>query len=130
MRRTGAWYAAALGDTCLFHVRGGVLYKAFPISDSRYFDTSPPLLGSSCLDANLIAARVQLVKGGCQRGDHFYLCTDALAAWFLSQAAQECQPWEILDSTDRTFLDSWLATARADGLIRNDDVTLVHVNTW
>lgn len=37
----GGWASAALGDTCLFHVRGGQLQAAFPMSESGHFDTSP-----------------------------------------------------------------------------------------
>jgi hypothetical protein len=42
----GRWHSAALGDTCLFHVRGGQLEVAFPLTQSSDFDTSPSLLGS------------------------------------------------------------------------------------
>jgi hypothetical protein len=126
----GSWYSAALGDTCLFHVRDGKLQTAFPLSHSADFGTSPALLGTLDANPDLIAQRVQLNSGPVAEGDDFFLCTDALAAWFLAHVEKGDRPWEMLrDLTDLNFED-WVAEARhADGL-RNDDVTIVHVDIW
>jgi hypothetical protein len=126
----GGWYSAALGDTCLFHVRGGRLEVAFPLSDSAEFGTSPALLGTCDADPDLIAQNVQLISGTVAEGDDFFLCTDALAAWFLADVEKGGRPWEMLrDLADVNFAE-WVAEARnADGL-RNDDVTLVHLDIW
>ena len=40
------WGALAVGDTCLFHVRGDKLRYAFPLNRADQFGTSPRLIGS------------------------------------------------------------------------------------
>jgi hypothetical protein len=126
----GYWNSAALGDTCLFHVRAERLQAAFPMSHSAEFGTSPALLGTSDADPGLIAQRVQLSSGTVAEGDDFFLCTDALAAWFLVQVEKGGRPWAVLrDLADVTF-DEWVAWARHADALRNDDVTLVHIDVW
>jgi hypothetical protein len=58
------------------------------------------------------------------------VCTDALAAWFLARAEEGGSPWETLrDLTDAGFAE-WVSLTRRTGELRNDDVTLVHVDIW
>lgn len=123
----GRWCAAALGDTCLFQVSGGELQHAFPLSDVSAFNDTPLLLGSSDTDTTGITSRVSLTSGAVVPGDQLYVCTDALAAWFLRQHADGHRPWEVLDALDEAEFPSWLQAARADSQLRNDDVTLVHI---
>lgn len=126
----GSWHSAALGDTCLFHVRGGRLQVAYPLGESADFDTSPALLGSCDADPDVIVAHVRFAEGSVAEGDDFFVCTDALAAWFLARAEEGGHPWETLrDLTDTSFTE-WVSLARQTGELRNDDVTLVHVDIW
>jgi hypothetical protein len=126
----GSWHSAALGDTCLFHVRGGRLQVAYPLGESADFDTSPGLLGSCDTDPDVIVSHVRLAEGSVAEGDDFFVCTDALAAWFLARAEEGVRPWETLrDLTDADFAD-WVSLVRRTGELRNDDVTLVHVDIW
>jgi hypothetical protein len=126
----GSWHSAALGDTCLFHVRGGRLQVAYPLGESADFGTSPALLGSCDADPDVIVAHVLFAEGPVAEGDDFFVCTDALAAWFLARAEEGGRPWETLrDLTDSSFPD-WVSRARQTGELRNDDVTLVHVDIW
>lgn len=126
------WYAAALGDTCLFQVRRHELVCAFPVSSASDFNTVPALVNSRMRDRVLLAARAELVSGPLVWGDQFYLCTDALAAWFLEDAERGGMPWVALrDLSARGDADSfaaWVAHMRATGGMRNDDVALVHVD--
>jgi hypothetical protein len=115
------WRAAAVGDTCLFHVRDGVLLTAFPLDDPEDFGTAPPLLGSRDLDTALVADRVRLASGELGPGDVLYACTDALAAWVL---AADPPPWEKLDEPG---FAAWLDAERTAERMTNDDVTLVRV---
>jgi hypothetical protein len=129
-RVIGGWTSAALGDTCLFHVRGGRLLVAFPLSESAHFDTSPALLGSFDADPEAIADHVRFAEGTVAEGDDFFVCTDALAAWFLTRAEQGGRPWETLrDLTENGFAE-WVSQARQTNGLRNDDVTLVHMDVW
>jgi hypothetical protein len=126
------WYAAALGDSCLFQVRGPELIRAFPIESAADFDSTPALVNSRGHDQELLAARVAMAAGDANFGDQFFLCTDALAAWFLDEAEGGTAPWEVLyDFTrcgDTVGFVAWLGELRDAGEMRNDDVTLVHVD--
>ena len=129
-RVIGGWTSAALGDTCLFHVRGGQLQVAFPLSESAHFDTSPALLGSFDADPEAIVDHVRFAEGTVAEGDDFFVCTDALAAWFLARAEQGGRPWETLRDLTEIGFAEWVSEARQTGGLRNDDVTLVHMDVW
>lgn len=128
----GLWYAAALGDSCLFQVRDGALLQSFPVVTAAALGTSPALLNSRNRDRGLIAAKVELADGGYEEGDHFFLGTDALAHWFLTEVERNGRPWEDLwdlsASGNVEGFAVWVAEQRALGRMRNDDVTLVHVD--
>ncbi|MER5265991.1 protein phosphatase 2C domain-containing protein [Actinosynnema sp. NPDC002837] len=126
------WDVAALGDSCLFHTRDDRLLRAFPMESAEAFDNAPGLVNAFQRDHELLARHVRTASGTAERGDGFFLCTDALAAWFLRAADRGDRPWQLLAkftrSSDLDGLTAWLATARAEGLMRNDDVTVVHVD--
>ncbi|WP_199438841.1 protein phosphatase 2C domain-containing protein [Umezawaea beigongshangensis] len=126
------WYAAAMGDSCLFQVRDGALSRTFPLDSAEEFGTSPNLLNSRNTDEDLIAERVRLTQGSYREGDQFFLATDALAAWFLAEKERDGAPWDVLrelacSGTDEDFAD-WVTKQRGNGDMRNDDVALVHVD--
>ncbi len=126
------WCAAALGDSCLFQVRGDELLLAFPIMSAADFDSTPALVNSRGHDQTILATRVDLADGDAKFGDQFFLCTDALSAWFLGEVERGGAPWEELyDFTrvsDTVGFAKWLAALRSAGRMRNDDVTVVHVD--
>jgi Protein phosphatase 2C len=129
---SGKWHASALGDACLFQIRDDILVQAFPITHSTDFDSSPALLGSSNRDVKLISLRVQLTSGDYRAGDQFFLGTDALAAWFLENLEGGGRPWEPLRdvscNADPEEFNLWVEQQRLNGRMRNDDVTVVHVD--
>jgi hypothetical protein len=129
-RLIGHWSSAAVGDTCLFQVRDGRLHHAFPLSKSSSFDTSPALLGSSDSDLATIANHVQLATGTVAEGDDFFVCTDAMAAWFLARSEEGSMPWETLRDLNEIGFTEWLHEARQASGLHNDDVTLVHIDIW
>jgi hypothetical protein len=134
----GTWHAEAIGDSCLFQVRGDHILTKFPIQASQDFTNSPVLLsakpGKDSALGSLVSAR-----GEWQCGDHFYLMTDAVAAWFFRAIERHEAPWEIIRDLDnepyqpvaaqsdmKSFRE-WVETARRQGLMRNDDVTLYRI---
>jgi hypothetical protein len=129
-RFVGRWSSAALGDTCLFHVREGKLRLAFPLSESAGFDTSTDLLCSSDANSGVVADHVRLSGGHVAEGDDFFVCTDALAAWFLACTEKGGKPWDTLRDLTEIGFAELVARARRNGCLRNDDVTLVHVDIW
>jgi hypothetical protein len=129
-RIIGRWTCAALGDTCLFRVRGGQLDISFPVTHSADFDRSPALLGSLDARRQVIVDHVQLAEGTVAEGDHFFVCTDALACWFLGKTEKGSRPWETLRDLREDKFTDWVSEAREAREMRNDDVTLVHIDVW
>ncbi|SDM25337.1 protein phosphatase 2C domain-containing protein [Nonomuraea jiangxiensis] len=127
------WVAAGIGDCALFHVRDNRLITSFPMNDPSEFTSSPDLLNSKNHDRELIAERMKTHVGILRQKDDLYICTDAVAAWFLEQAERQGHPWEILnllDATDGPTFADLVDEERASGRMRNDDSTLIHVTVW
>ena len=126
------WKAAAIGDSCLFQVRGESLCSCFPISDVTGFSYQPPLLPSRVAEDDVVLRHVCLKSGRWEQGDHFYIATDALAAWFLRSWQAEERPWAILRDLDtEAGLDfaTWVDQQRDLGEMHDDDTTLVRIDT-
>ncbi|MFI0163454.1 hypothetical protein [Streptomyces sp. NPDC017095] len=125
------WRAAALGDSCLFHLRDDRLVQAFPVEAAEEFGTTPDLFGSRNHDAALLACRTRFTEGRCGPGDRLLLMTDALAAWFLSARDQYGALRQLLEFTAPDDLDAfnaWLNGLRGGGHLRNDDVAVVRID--
>jgi len=120
------WYALAIGDTCLFHVRNGQLLKAFPLESAAAFSDRPLLLSSNPARNQSVWSAVQLAEGECHLGDAFFLATDALGKWFLERFEAKERPWETLAALrTQTEFVAWVDNARQDRSLKNDDTTLV-----
>lgn len=127
------WEAMAIGDSCLFQVRGGCLISAFPLEHSHEFNSRPSLLSSNPQYNDSLAKITYRKKGNWEPGDEFYLMTDALACWFLNAFEQHTNWWQLvrnLGTPDQVApFNEWIDELRRTGLIRNDDVTLLRVET-
>jgi hypothetical protein len=124
----GRWQAEAVGDCCLFQVRGDRLRRAFPIRRACDFSNRPDLLASRPRNDNRPRARRLRRQGDWQHEDVLYLMTDALAQWFLTEAEKRGRPWKDLPDlqTPEDFA-RWVEQLRRAGAVRNDDVTLVRI---
>jgi hypothetical protein len=124
------WFALALGDSCLFQVRGDRLEVAFPLNRSAQFDNNPWLVGSLTTPDEPPLRQTRHLAGDCQAGDRLLLMTDALSRWFLSAAEAGEQPWKMIDALfaqpDKTFAE-WVNRLRNERQLRNDDTTLVSI---
>lgn len=109
------WRATAVGDCCLFHVSSGGDAATWPLDSPSAFNDTPALISSSADDPlpTFLAS-----SGTWQVGDAFILATDALAAWLMSVG-----PAALLNG-EHAF-DDMVRDARADGRMRDDDVTAV-----
>jgi len=126
----GGWSALAVGDCCLFQVRDGELLTSFPLDKSSEFGSRPVLVSTNPAREDVAALRV--AAGPWRAGDTFYLMSDALAAWFLRQHEQGTLPWPLplVDGPTREAdFAAWIGELRAAREMRNDDVTLVRVET-
>ena len=127
----GPWRARAVGDSCLFQVREGSLMEAFPLSHAEDFGNRPCLLGARTV---VDQGPPLLCRGRWQAGDRFLLMTDALAQWFLQEAEAGRKPWQAMahfltrPETDAEFA-AWVEGLRDRGGLRNDDVTLLVIDT-
>lgn len=128
------WTAAAVGDSCLFVVRGGELRDAVPMGSSADFNNQPALLSTGGTDAEVLSRHLNIRRGDLAAGDTCYLATDALSAWFLRMAETgeaKDEPWRPLRQLDDSDPDEFrelIGKLRGDGLIRDDDTTLVRVD--
>jgi hypothetical protein len=130
----GRWKAMAVGDACIFQVRGGSLTTAFPMSASADFGNRPALLCSRSGASEQAErwSRAQEKIGKWQPGDRFLLMTDALAQWFLRRAEAHGKPWDTLqqrlaDSNATAALTNYIKELRRIGGLVNDDVTLLTI---
>lgn len=123
-----SWCAVAVGDSCLFHIRGDEVLNRFPITNVSDFDNRPILLGSIG-EHNDQISQVSLRHGTCKTGDAFYLMTDALACWFLKHLDAGGSPKDVQGNFGFTHepepFRAWVESLRKSASIRNDDCTLI-----
>jgi hypothetical protein len=130
-RRTTHLRAVAVGDTCLFHVRGGTLVRGFPLGTAKAFNSRPCLVGTRPVTDHALIQHIHRHQATYVAGDRFYLATDALAHFVLTQVEQGVPVWDQIDevvgdAAPGAFGD-WVNRVRGQGLMRNDDVTLVKI---
>ena len=117
------WAAFAVGDVCLFVVRGGKLKYAFPVPKSAGFDDRPGLLST---EARASLPTVKRFGNTIETGDRFLLMTDALAAWFLTGFEKKRSPWETLPADPEAFA-TLVQRERDAAQMKNDDATLIEI---
>jgi hypothetical protein len=122
------WQAMAVGDSCLFQVRGDQLVRAFPLEHAEQFNSRPVLVSSNPSSNERVWENVFPSEGEAEPDDLFFLATDALSHWFLAQHEAEQKPWQTLCAvkTNEDF-EELVARLREDYGMRNDDTTLVTI---
>jgi hypothetical protein len=131
----GKWKTLAFGDTNLFHLRQDGLVRTYPLVRSAQFDRDPLLLSSLPQRNTWIEAPLRPLQGQWSPGDEFILATDALAR-YLMQRYEVGQDLSILlqerlgAAGDQEAFKSWIGSLRSEGLIKNDDTTLVWIQTF
>ncbi len=126
------WDTIAVGDTCLFHIRGERLLQAFPLTGASDFGNNPDLI-SSVVERNVgFEGRVKTTQGYWAVGDIFMLATDAMAAWFCRQMNLGQQPWLVVqqwidDARPALAFHGWVLRAWESGSLTEDDITIVRI---
>lgn len=121
-----AWKAAAVGDSCLFHLRGSGLQASFPLRRAAEFNHRPYLIGSrsDCRE-------VFVADDAWEPGDGFLLMSDALACWFLTETEAGRQPRDEITRLSELGqpegFREWVDGLRGDRGLRNDDTTLLQI---
>ena len=116
--------AFAIGDSCLFHVRGGALLAKFPIGLAAEFEAHPTVIGSIDLkhDDRLAFHRLDL---SCLPGDLIVLSTDAIGEWALRKEEEGHAPaWEVYWGKTEDAWREEIMALRAERQIRFDDTTV------
>ena len=120
--------ATAIGDSCLFHLRQGLILDSFPLSDPHAFDYRPLLVGAR--GPFPFEKQILGKQGFLQPGDELWLATDALARGLLEEP--HSLPRELAEipfSDDSSAIDDLIQRLRAEKRIRNDDTSLVRLVT-
>lgn len=117
----GQWTALAVGDCCLFHVRGRRLHLAWPIDSPEAFGQRPSLLSSGSSSERRLP---NMTSGHWATTDRFLLATDAVAQWLLRRIG-DGQDWIQLLRLDDEAIKLELEAARDAKTLRTDDVTLL-----
>jgi len=117
------WRASAVGDSCAFHVRDGVLLSAFPLDDATAFGTTPPLVSSLPHGTSNGGRAVQSIVGDAIDGDVLILATDAVAEWALGSTFVGV--WTLLSALPAAALGRLVDELRGSEEMVNDDVTVV-----
>jgi len=118
------WRAGAIGDSCLFHVRGTELALAFPLESAGAFGNRPALVPSAAV---LKCPDPEWCAGRCRPGDVLLLATDAGAARLFdpdTRAAALAAVAAALAAGDPAPLVDWCRTVQDT---TNDDVSVVAV---
>jgi hypothetical protein len=121
------WRAVAIGDCCLFVVRGGGLETSFPLDESGLFNSMPSLICSNPDNNGDLWEQVRQISGEFQQGDLILLASDAVASWLLQQCESGDKPWETLLRLEESEWEGWVQERRQERSMRNDDSTLIVV---
>ena len=117
--------AFALGDSCLFQIRGGELVRSFPLETSAQFEVDPIVLGSVDLKRDHLL-QFAILDEMCYPGDELILCTAAVAEWAVRCYEQGEPPvwsdfWHMSEDEWRAGV-VWL---RQERQMRIDDSTML-----
>jgi hypothetical protein len=124
------WNALSVGDCLLVQIRDTSVVCMFPYNQSSALHNRPYLLSSNRARNLDLVERFLFAAGDAHPGDRFYMMTDALAGWFLRSNEAGAAPWLELDTfceKDAHAFADWLDALRTAREIRNDDVTLIHL---
>lgn len=116
--------ALAVGDCCLFHVRGDSLLRSWPLTAVEEFNSSPVLIEST---NSTSPSEVLRMRGEARSGDYLLLASDAVAQWLLGLAAAEPDRISTVVGIDQGNWEELIDWLRNHGSIVDDDCTLMTV---
>lgn len=122
------YHMTAVGDSCLFHISGGDLVFAGPLTEWTQFSRFPELVHTTP-DLPVPSEQVRSAGGPLASGDVLLLATDAVAKYLLRWHSDTGELPPILDHLgDNEQFAGFVGRARAQGL-DNDDSTVCVVWT-
>ena len=125
----GIWTALSVGDCCVFQVRNNELIKSFPYKKECEFNNLPVLLGTK-INGEISVA---MENGVFIEGDVFYMATDSLAKYILSEFEKgfdkisEIVEWMGVNKDEEKLSDFREITKYwiNNGRLKNDDCSLI-----
>ena len=114
----------AVGDCCLFHVRGQELVQWVPPIAPENFSTRTELVASLAHRQDL-NVRAETFELRVQPGDLLFLASDALACWLLQQTHAGDVDWNKYWMLDIADWRQEIVHLRDQGSMTDDDVTLL-----
>ena len=122
------WRTTAIGDSCLFQVRGEKLLVKFPMKSVEAFGYVTAGVSTEKKDSGYYTPHLLFRKGYCRPGDDFFLTTDALAKWIIRQPAKKA-PWrQLRRMRTKEEFENWIESLRSNEGLENDDVVLIRVS--
>lgn len=131
---SGSWKALSIGDACLFQMRGSAMLRMHPDLVPAAFGNRPALLYTVTVRNQRVAQALALANGSWDRGDKFILASDALARWIrMSDDAGQDGLRDLLALAGKPDWEpafrSWALQEQAEGRLKNDDLTMVLLET-
>jgi hypothetical protein len=120
----GYWEGFAVGDACVFHVRGDDLLSADPIADPGDFAGAPSLVTTGSDESRPLRVEPIRRRELCP-GDHLMLASDAVSCWLLGEE----RDWGGLAALDQDGFAQLVESERTSRRMQVDDATLVCC-TW
>ena len=111
----------------MFHIRGGKLAKAWPLTDASQFTSTPQLVASTVVHQGHGAHAAIFERGAVKPGDVFILATDALSHWALAMSKEDETVWQALCSVRNDTFQNLVTHLRGARVVENDDLTLLRI---
>jgi hypothetical protein len=121
----------SVGDCCAFHIRAGKVIDSWPFCREFDFPTRPAAVMTK---SPFVLGEVARHRWELTNDDEIVLATDAMSR-FLVKAIQRNEEIEV--TTVFPFLDresgadelffEWAESARRDGFLEDDDLTVLHI---
>lgn len=129
-KRRWVWHALCVGDTVVLHVgRDGSLIRAFPLSHSAQFNSTPRLLSTLPEAGGGLRRRRLRTSGWLRTGESLWIATDALAAFLLAHQEAGLPIGATLIPcvrSDKAFART-VERLRSEGRLADDDTTVVGI---
>jgi hypothetical protein len=111
----------AVGDCCAFHI-GSAGLRTFPLVAATEFGSHPDFVSS--VDSNGSTAEPRRLETSFDDGDRLIVASDALSEWLMKNG-EDRAAWRTVMSVNHVGFDELCSDLRADGAMKNDDVTML-----